>query len=204
VVTKWKVSHKKSQKVKPFLTYIADEYLKKRSGWYEGHAPAYPSTNNGLESNDNQIKKRKKVASKSFTRRIFPLCLQNFSLVSSKLSEIGHPVEIPTQEIIKRLSQHPPFQTNFIRLLMLSQNLAEKEFVEGELTKMKFSISSLQKNRSNWPNENLKRLARIAQSLINVNAGRNVWVRFFFSFCYYNLLIHASVCNYAELCCYQL
>ena len=39
-----------------FVEYFASEYFNKRSGWYEGVAPGYPSTNNGLESINNQIK----------------------------------------------------------------------------------------------------------------------------------------------------
>lgn len=45
-----------NENTKAFLAYFTDEYLKKRSGWYEGIAPGFPSTNNGLESLNNKIK----------------------------------------------------------------------------------------------------------------------------------------------------
>jgi len=46
----------KNERVKPFLNYFESEYLNSRSGWYEGNAPGFPSTNNGRESLNNQIK----------------------------------------------------------------------------------------------------------------------------------------------------
>lgn len=43
-------------KVIAFLNYFSAQYLEKDPYWYEGAAPGYPSTNNGLESYNSVIK----------------------------------------------------------------------------------------------------------------------------------------------------
>jgi len=58
----------KNDRVRPFLNYFEAEYLNSRSGWYEGVAPGFPSTNNGLESLNNQIKEEGTLRNK------LPLC----------------------------------------------------------------------------------------------------------------------------------
>jgi len=40
-----------------FVQYFKKEYFEKLSGWYEGRATGFPSTNNGLEATNNVIKR---------------------------------------------------------------------------------------------------------------------------------------------------
>lgn len=44
--------------VKNFVGYFIGEYIDQRCGWYEGTAPGFPSTNNGLESINGLIKRQ--------------------------------------------------------------------------------------------------------------------------------------------------
>jgi hypothetical protein len=53
-IKKWK--QKKMPDVTTFIEYMDDHWIKINSNWYEGAAPGYPSSNNALESTNNDIK----------------------------------------------------------------------------------------------------------------------------------------------------
>jgi len=52
-VKKWAANNN----AKAFITYFQKEYIENRSGWYECHAPGFPSTNNCLVSINSLLKK---------------------------------------------------------------------------------------------------------------------------------------------------
>ncbi len=52
----WLKKWKGNNDAKEFMSYFKDTWLDRNEGWYEGHAPGYPSTNNGLESINRCIK----------------------------------------------------------------------------------------------------------------------------------------------------
>ena len=45
----------KSSQMRDFLKYFEDNWIKKRSGWYEGYAQGYPSESNAIESNNRVL-----------------------------------------------------------------------------------------------------------------------------------------------------
>lgn len=51
---KWRA--KNDRQVNEFLEYFKNQWVLKRSCWYEGAAPGYPSTNNGIEGTNAVIK----------------------------------------------------------------------------------------------------------------------------------------------------
>ena len=53
----WIKKWEKNETAAEFVTYFAEEYLHQRNGWYEGRAPGFHSTNNGLEATNNWVKK---------------------------------------------------------------------------------------------------------------------------------------------------
>ena len=59
-----------------FATYFQNEYLDQRSNWYEGYAPAFPSTNNGLESINNTVKKETTLRNKLIMTEFFQVMKQ--------------------------------------------------------------------------------------------------------------------------------
>jgi hypothetical protein len=44
-------------RVVDFLTYFREQWIEKNENWFEGAAPGYPSTNNGLESTNSAVKR---------------------------------------------------------------------------------------------------------------------------------------------------
>ena len=46
----------KSSQMRDFLKYFEDNWIKKRTGWYEGYAQGYPSESNAIESNNRVLK----------------------------------------------------------------------------------------------------------------------------------------------------
>ena len=50
---KWQSSN---PQVSAFISYFRKEWIVENDGWYEGAAPGYPSTNNGLESTNRWLK----------------------------------------------------------------------------------------------------------------------------------------------------
>ncbi|CAF1114557.1 unnamed protein product, partial [Brachionus calyciflorus] len=55
---KFKIRFTTLAQFKEFFDYIDKEWINSKNyGWYEGHAPCYPSTNNALEGTNQSIKK---------------------------------------------------------------------------------------------------------------------------------------------------
>jgi hypothetical protein len=50
--------YKTEDGLKDFLSYFVREHLDQRDGWFEGRAPGFPSTNNGLEATNSWIKRQ--------------------------------------------------------------------------------------------------------------------------------------------------
>ena len=73
-LTKW-------QDEKHFCDYFTKEWLHKHPGWYEGYMDKYPSTNNALESCNNEIKRSKTL------RERYPL--SRFRIIEKTLQQIG-------------------------------------------------------------------------------------------------------------------
>jgi len=72
-----------NEAVKLFLSYFEEQYLKKRNSWYEEAAPRFPSTNNGPESINAQIKRdgtlRQRLPLRDFFNCIFKI-VKNWSV----------------------------------------------------------------------------------------------------------------------------
>jgi len=73
----WIRKYESIEEVSEFLSYFSKEYLSRRSSWYEGAAPGSPSTNNGLESINNLIKRdgtfRRKLPLREFLQCMLKL-----------------------------------------------------------------------------------------------------------------------------------
>lgn len=88
---------------KRFCDYFKKEWLNKHSGWYEGYSQEYPSTNNALESNNNDIKR-----SKTFRER-YPL--SRFKVVAQKIVEEWSKERDPNKINAKLFSTAPTIAT---------------------------------------------------------------------------------------------
>lgn len=54
-IQKWEKS--RDENVKHYLDYFRERWLQKNSGWFEGFATSFPSTNNGIEATNSVIKR---------------------------------------------------------------------------------------------------------------------------------------------------
>jgi len=52
----WLKKWENNENTADFVQYFNDEYIQKCSGWYEGRACGFPSTNNNLEAINNLLK----------------------------------------------------------------------------------------------------------------------------------------------------
>jgi transposase-like protein len=53
----WLKKWEGNQEANSFVSYFREEYINNNSGWFEGLALGYPSTNNCLEATNNVVKK---------------------------------------------------------------------------------------------------------------------------------------------------
>lgn len=54
-IKKWEKS--RDENVKHYLNYFCERRLQKNSGWFEGFATGFPSTNNGIGTTNSVIKR---------------------------------------------------------------------------------------------------------------------------------------------------
>ena len=66
--------------VREFILYFRSQWLENNFGWYAGHAPLHPSTNNGLESCNRVVKGKDTLRSRLLLGKDIPFHVFAFAL----------------------------------------------------------------------------------------------------------------------------
>ena len=121
-----------------FCSYFKNEWLIKHPGWYEGYSQQYPSTNNALESFNNEIKR-----SQTFRER-YPL--SRFKTVALNITETWSKERDTTSINAKIFSKYPTITTKLWTNAYQWMKLDKQVFIQEKSSQLEYYFTSSSKD----------------------------------------------------------